>query len=86
MQKMVSFAFPVLFFLCIVSCSSIDSDAKKAVPERYKGGPISSIYVMQDEMTSLKQENSRQKEVLDKQQAEIESLKAMVNSLLATKG
>ena len=63
-----------------------DSDAKQAVPERYKGGPISSIYVMQDEMTSLKQENSRQKEVLDKQQAEIESLKAMVNSLLATKG
>ena len=62
------------------------SDAKKAVPERYKGGPISSIYVMQDEMTSLKQENSRQKEVLDKQQVEIESLKAMVNSLLATKG
>ena len=63
-----------------------NSDAKKAVSERYKGGPISSIYVMQDEMTSLKQENSRQKEVLDKQQAEIESLKAMVNSLLATKG
>ena len=63
-----------------------NSDAKKAVPERYKGGPISSIYVMQDEMTSLKQENSRQKEVLDKQQAEIESLKAMINSLLATKG
>ena len=63
-----------------------NSDAKQAVPERYKGGPISSIYVMQDEMTSLKQENSRQKEVLDKQQAEIESLKAMVNSLLATKG
>ena len=63
-----------------------NSDAKKAVPERYKGGPISSIYVMQDEMTSLKQENSRQKEVLDKQQAEIESLKAMVDSLLATKG
>ena len=63
-----------------------NSDAKKAVPERYKGGPISSIYVMQDEMTSLKQENSRQKDVLDKQQAEIESLKAMVNSLLANKG
>ena len=63
-----------------------NSDAKQAVPERYKGGPISSIYVMQDEMTSLKEENSRQKEVLDKQQAEIESLKAMVNSLLANKG
>ena len=63
-----------------------NSDAKQAVPERYKGGPISSIYVMQDEMTSLKEENSRQKEVLDKQQAEIESLKAMVNNLLANKG
>ena len=63
-----------------------NSDAKKAVPERYKGGPISSIYVMQDEMTSLKQENNKQKEILDKQQSEIESLKAMVNTLLATKG
>ena len=62
------------------------SPEKKNIPERYKGGPISSIYVMQDEMTSLKEENSRQKEVLDKQQAEIESLKAMVNSLLANKG
>lgn len=30
MQKMVRFAFPALFFLGIVSCSSIDSDAKKA--------------------------------------------------------
>ena len=37
------------------------SDAKKAVPERYKGGPISSMYVMQDEMTALKAENARMK-------------------------
>ena len=37
------------------------SDEKKAIPERYKGGPISSMYVMQDEMTALKAENARMK-------------------------
>ena len=41
------------------------SDAKKAVPERYKGGPISSIYVLQDEVTALKAENARMQESLD---------------------
>ena len=40
------------------------SDAKKAVPERYKGGPISSIYVLQDEVTALKAENARMQESL----------------------
>lgn len=40
------------------------SDAKKAVPERYKGGPISSIYVLQDEVTTLKAENARMQESL----------------------
>ena len=29
------------------------------IPERYKGGPISSVYVMQDEITALKAENAR---------------------------
>ena len=48
------------------------SDAKKAVPERYKGGPISSIYVMQDEMTALKAENARMQESLN----ELSSVKA----------
>ena len=38
------------------------SDAKKAIPERYKAGPISSAYVMQDEVTALKAENLRMKE------------------------
>lgn len=30
---------------------------KDAIPERYKAGPISSIYVMQDEVTQLRSEN-----------------------------
>ena len=38
------------------------STAKKAIPERYKGGPISSIYVMNDEITALKEENARIKQ------------------------
>ena len=29
------------------------------IPERYKGGAISSVYVMQDEITALKAENAR---------------------------
>ena len=31
------------------------------IPERYKGGPISSMYVLQDEVTSLKAENAEMK-------------------------
>ena len=38
------------------------SDAKKAIPARYKAGPISSAYVMQDEVTALKAENLRMKQ------------------------
>ena len=38
------------------------SIAKKEIPERYKGGPISSIYVMNDEITALKEENARIKQ------------------------
>ena len=35
------------------------SPEKKAIPDRYKGGPISSIYVMQDEMQALLAKDSR---------------------------
>ena len=38
------------------------SDAKKAIPARYKAGPISSAYVMQDEVAELKAENLRMKQ------------------------
>ena len=38
------------------------SPEKKAIPDRYKGGPISSIYVMNDEITALKEENARIKQ------------------------
>ena len=35
---------------------------KDAVPARYKAGPISATYVMQDEITELKAENAKLKE------------------------
>ena len=38
------------------------SDAKKAIPARYKAGPISSAYVMQDEVAALKAENLHMKQ------------------------
>ncbi|RIW09255.1 ESPR-type extended signal peptide-containing protein [Veillonella parvula] len=51
------------------------SDEKKAIPERYKGGPISSMYVMQDEMTALKAENARMKAQDEKLTADYVALK-----------
>ena len=51
------------------------SDEKKSIPERYKGGPISSMYVMQDEMTALKAENARMKAQDEKLTADYAALK-----------
>ena len=51
------------------------SDEKKAIPERYKGGPIGSMYVMQDEMTALKAENARMKAQDEKLTADYAALK-----------
>ena len=44
------------------------SPEKKAIPDKYKGGPISSIYVMQDEVTALQA-------IVEKQAAENEALR-----------
>ena len=51
-------------------------ERKDAIPERYKAGPISSIYVMQDEVSSLKKENSNQKTVIANQAARLNTLEA----------
>ena len=59
------------------------SPEKKNIPDRYKGGPISSIYVMQDELTQMQAKNDAQQVEIEQQRAEIESLKAMVSQLLA---
>ena len=60
-------------------------DRKDAVPERYKAGPISSIYVMQDEVSHLRNQNEEYKSKLEQQQSEIDALKTAVNQLLANK-
>ena len=59
------------------------SPEKKNIPDRYKGGPISSIYVMQDEMTRMQAKNDAQQVEIEHQRAEIESLKSMVQQLLS---
>ena len=46
------------------------SAERKNIPNRYKGGPISSIYVMQDEVSALKAQNSEMQAMLDKQSSE----------------
>ena len=51
-------------------------ERKDAIPERYKAGPISSVYVMQDEVSSLKRENSNQKTVIANQAARLNTLEA----------
>ena len=56
-----------------------NSDAKKAVPERYKGGPISSMYVMQDEMTALKAK-------YEKVQRDNEEMRAQIALLMQQAG
>ena len=47
-----------------------------AVPERYKGGPISSVYVMQDEVSALKSENAEMKAQMKMLMERIEMLAA----------
>ena len=59
------------------------SPEKKNISDRYKGGPISSIYVMQDEMTRMQAKNDAQQVEIEQQRAEIESLKSIVQQLLA---
>ena len=49
------------------------------IPERYKGGPISSVYVMQDEITALKAENARK-------DAENAEMKAQIKMLMQRMG
>lgn len=54
------------------------SDADR-IPERYKVGPISSIYVMQDEIAVLKAENARK-------DAENAEMKAQIKKLMQAMG
>lgn len=75
------------------------SEEKKHIPDRYKGGPISSVYVMQDEMTALKAENEKLKEQVQdipklqeevkevpKLRSELEEMKALLQQLLHKQG
>ena len=66
-----------------------NSDAKKAIPDRYKGGPISSVYVLQDEVTALKAENARMQESLNELssvKADNEQMKAQIALLMQQAG
>ena len=69
------------------------SDAKKAIPARYKAGPISSAYVLQDEVTALKAENERMKQhdleltaKYDQVQRDNEEMKAQIALLMQQAG
>ena len=69
------------------------SDAKKAIPARYKAGPISSAYVMQDEVTALKADNLRMKQIdeelsakYEQVQRDNEEMKAQIAMLMKQAG
>ena len=69
------------------------SDAKKAIPARYKAGPISSAYVMQDEVAALKAENLRMKQrdeelsaKYEQVQRDNEEMKAQIALLMKQSG
>ena len=69
------------------------SDAKKAIPARYKAGPISSAYVMQDEVAALKAENLRMKQrdeelsaKYEQVQRDNEEMKAQIAMLMKQAG
>ena len=51
------------------------SPEKKAIPDRYKGGPISSIYVMQDEMQALLAKDQEKDDIITKQADELDVLR-----------
>ena len=51
------------------------SPEKKAIPDRYKGGPISSIYVMQDEMQALLAKDQEKDAIISKQADELDVLR-----------
>lgn len=57
------------------------SPEKKAIPDRYKSGPISSVYVMQDEVTALKLENQKIRQANERILSEWDALKADNESL-----
>ena len=57
------------------------TDEKKAVPDRYKAGPISSTYVLQDEMVALKEENARMRANDEKMNAAYDEILDLVKQL-----
>ena len=59
---------------------------ERAVPDRYKAGPISSVYVMQDEVTALKAENRQIKESYSKVLQDNEEMKAKLDALMKKLG
>lgn len=75
-------------------------DEEAAIPDRYKAGPISSVYVMQDEVSAMKTQNARllaeNKEQKDKiadqdakiaaQDAKIADMNAKIQMLMARAG
>ncbi len=68
-----------------------DND-RNELPERYKEGPIGSVYIMQNEMDGLLKENSKQKnqlrsqeEKINKQAEEMKIMKKQIQMLLENK-
>ena len=57
------------------------SDKEREVAERYRTGPLSSVYVMQKEIEHLNSDNQMLREQVNEQNAKIEELMQMVQEM-----
>ncbi len=56
---------------------------RNLLPERYMDGPITSMYIMQEEMEQVLNENEAMKEKMEAQDQRIEELEKLVRQLVA---
>ena len=61
-------------------------DAEAAVADRYRKGPISSAYAMQQEMAAMKAQNAGLKGEVSDLKAENEQMKAQIAAMMAKLG
>ena len=61
-------------------------DSEAAVADRYRKGPISSAYAMQQEMASVKAQNAGLKTEVSDLKAENEQMKAQIAAMMAKLG
>ena len=60
--------------------------AEKAVPDKYRAGPISSVYVLQDEVRALQEENKALRDHAEKVEKDNREMKEKIDLLMKAVG